>query len=156
MVLQTHVLPTFIPVTGLRNPPLWFRGSVIDPSSRDGPGLRHLLSLSRPPNPPPLLSECFIWALLNLQHQTVSAHFLLPSTRKCRFYNSQSPPHMNGGVENSRKWQKVWIVLFDWKQLVGLHYCDVLRRDEGMADLRLQLGLILLHGPFADILRDDL
>lgn len=52
MVLQTHVLPTFIPVTGLRNPPLWFRGSVIDPSSRDGPGLRHLLSLSRPPNPP--------------------------------------------------------------------------------------------------------
>lgn len=92
MVLQTHVLPTFIPVTGLRNPPLWFRGSVIDPSSRDGPGLRHLLSLSRPPNPPPLLSECFIWALLNLQHQTVSAHFLLPSTRKCRFYNSQSPP----------------------------------------------------------------
>lgn len=47
--------------------------------------------LADPPTPP-LLSECFIWALLNLQHQTVSAHFLLPSTRKCRFYNSQSPP----------------------------------------------------------------
>lgn len=35
------------------------------------------------------------------------------------------------------------IVLFDWNQLVGLHYHDVLRIDEGSNDLRLQLGVIL-------------
>lgn len=156
MVLQTHVLPTFIPVTGLRNPPLWFRGSVIDPSSRDGPGLRHLLSLSRPPNPPFFFPSASSEHYSTFNTRQSLLIFSCHQQENADFTTHNPPPHMNGGVENSRKWQKVWIVLFDWKQLVGLHYCDVLRRDEGMADLRLQLGLILLHGPFADILRDDL
>lgn len=79
-------------------------------------------------------------------HTKHSTHFLPPSTRKCNFYNPQSS-HMNAGVENSRTEQKgiVRIVLFDWKQLVGLHYRDVLRIDEGKADFRLQMGINLFH-----------
>lgn len=66
--------------------------------------------------------------------QTASAHSLPPPTRKLYFV--QSPVWMAqwkiGG--NGRKGGgKVRIVLFDWKQPVGLRYRDVLRTDKGEA-----------------------
>ena len=98
-------------------------------------------------DPPPTHWLYWIWAvgITQHQHETVSAHFLPPSTSKYNLYNSQSP-HMNGGVEKSRKQHKgggkLQIVLFDWKQPVGLRYYDVLRIDEGKAYSGLQLEII--------------
>lgn len=136
-----------------RNPVLWFREfsywtkqqwQTFTPwISSSKPGVSAHESWQTPPPP----SWYWIWPLLNLQPDSLCT--FSPSINKKLQFLQLTIPHMNGGVENRRKyWKgggKVRIVLFDWKQLVGLHYHDVLRIDEGSADLILQLGIILFH-----------